>query len=151
MEACLEVPLSLVSIKVTQAELMPANLWCSITVNLVKLSWLSINQCHMFTERWAALLWDILKPSHGSETAGGLLNADLRRHWDRLCDSVTLLSVFANLGWANNERCSMRWTSNISRILSVCTSISRHTVHHFYEGQVAMETQEEMANDSMFT
>lgn len=69
---------------------------------------------------------------------GGLLNSDLRRHWDRSCECATLLCVFVNLRWANNERCTIRWTSNLSRLLSVNTSISRHTVHHFYEGQVAM-------------
>lgn len=42
-------PLSLVPIKVTRAELMPSNLWCSITVNPMKPRSLCINQCHMFT------------------------------------------------------------------------------------------------------
>lgn len=42
-------------------KLMPSNLWCSITVNPMKPSWLCINQCHMFTERWAALPRDVLK------------------------------------------------------------------------------------------
>lgn len=77
-----EAPLSLGFIEATQAELMPSNVWCSITVSPMKAAWLCINQCHMCTERWAALPRDVLKPIHESMAAGGLLNADWRRHWE---------------------------------------------------------------------
>lgn len=137
---------------------MPSNLWCSITVNPMKLRWLCINQCHVFTERWAAVPWDVLK------TRSGLW--DSRRafkYWfeealrDRSCESENLLYVFVNLSWADSKKVLHEgesltiyvfFSANTSKDLKTrCSSLLWGSSGH----GCAEETQEEVANDSMFT
>lgn len=55
---------------------------------------------------------------------------------DRSWEFENLLCFYINLRWANNKKGTISWVSNLSRFLSAITSIPRHTVHHFYEGQV---------------
>lgn len=132
----METPLSLFSIKVRQAELIPSNLWCSITVNPMKPRWLCINQCHMFTERWAVLPLDVLKPTPDCKTAGELLNTDSRRHTET--GHVNPWSYCTSLSIEGQPTIKGESLTFLGFWELIQVGISRHAVHHFYEGQVAM-------------
>lgn len=121
----------------------------------MKLSWLCINQCHMYGERWGVLSWNVLKPLHDSKPAGGAFKYDALG--DRSCAFKQLLYVFVNPRWANSKRCPKGWKPNLSIFLSV--NMSKHLYAHCLSllwGSsgcgCAEETQEEVvANDCVFT